>query len=428
MATDPKKISNDDFLIMVTANKSNETIEGISTIVNVGLSAAEKAIYATAEKTTGLLSKVVSTVGKIGNVGTGLEIIGDALQKTDLSTPNLQNEFIYIDEKTANKINETSKSLGKSLSEMGRVLNPIYLAGTLAEAYGYDKLGEVLKNNSTPVEILATATKIGQANGASYTSEGINEEALAQAKEQMSSYVKPDNIPLTENDVFDKANSQVATYMNSNTHELSIADDAKKNEAAVAKEIEVFKNTIANTANVIAQSVATNSIAPVVKAITNVAKKAVKTTTKPLGSVGTKSQIEEEYSKNIQAYMEEAKKMPYATVTSDETKKRLEDISMNNLLTYDMIGKFAVGTPYIPKDMIALVHEGEMIVPKSQNPYAGANRIKAAMNASSADVAAATANNTSNITYTFNSPKALGMSEILREMRLVEQRKALLGV
>lgn len=31
---------------------------------------------------------------------------------------------------------------------------------------------------------------------------------------------------------------------------------------------------------------------------------------------------------------------------------------------------FAVGTRYLPYDMMAMVHEGEMIVPKSENPYA----------------------------------------------------------
>ena len=31
---------------------------------------------------------------------------------------------------------------------------------------------------------------------------------------------------------------------------------------------------------------------------------------------------------------------------------------------------FAVGTRYLPMDMMAMVHEGEMIVPKSENPYA----------------------------------------------------------
>lgn len=33
-------------------------------------------------------------------------------------------------------------------------------------------------------------------------------------------------------------------------------------------------------------------------------------------------------------------------------------------------GAFAVGSKYLPKDMLAMVHEGEMIVPKSENPYA----------------------------------------------------------
>ena len=33
-------------------------------------------------------------------------------------------------------------------------------------------------------------------------------------------------------------------------------------------------------------------------------------------------------------------------------------------------GAFAIGTRYLPMDMMAMVHEGEMIVPKSENPYA----------------------------------------------------------
>lgn len=105
--------------------------------------------------------------------------------------------------------------------------------------------------------------------------------------------------------------------------------------------------------------------------------------------------------------------------------QKLDDAVRKGLFG-NLLKGYAIGTPYLPNDMIALVHEGEMIVPKSQNPYAGANRIKAAMNATNADTAAS--NVTNNITYTFNSPKALGMSDILKEMRLAEQRKTLLGV
>lgn len=35
------------------------------------------------------------------------------------------------------------------------------------------------------------------------------------------------------------------------------------------------------------------------------------------------------------------------------------------------IPAFAVGTNYVPRDMLALIHEGEAIVPKAYNPYAG---------------------------------------------------------
>lgn len=34
---------------------------------------------------------------------------------------------------------------------------------------------------------------------------------------------------------------------------------------------------------------------------------------------------------------------------------------------------FAVGTKYLPEDMVILAHQGEMIVPKSENPYANSN-------------------------------------------------------
>jgi hypothetical protein len=37
------------------------------------------------------------------------------------------------------------------------------------------------------------------------------------------------------------------------------------------------------------------------------------------------------------------------------------------------IPAFAVGTNYVPKDMIAQIHEGEMIVPKAFNPVAAGN-------------------------------------------------------
>jgi hypothetical protein len=37
------------------------------------------------------------------------------------------------------------------------------------------------------------------------------------------------------------------------------------------------------------------------------------------------------------------------------------------------IPSFAVGTRYLPKDMLIQAHEGEMIVPKSENPYANSS-------------------------------------------------------
>ena len=35
---------------------------------------------------------------------------------------------------------------------------------------------------------------------------------------------------------------------------------------------------------------------------------------------------------------------------------------------------FAVGTDYVPRDMLAMIHEGEQIVPKAYNPAANGGR------------------------------------------------------
>ena len=40
-------------------------------------------------------------------------------------------------------------------------------------------------------------------------------------------------------------------------------------------------------------------------------------------------------------------------------------------LTANFGGFFASGTPYVPRDMLAYVHEGEGIFPKQMNPFAG---------------------------------------------------------
>jgi hypothetical protein len=37
------------------------------------------------------------------------------------------------------------------------------------------------------------------------------------------------------------------------------------------------------------------------------------------------------------------------------------------------VPQFAVGTNYVPRDMIAKIHEGEAIIPKAYNPAAGGN-------------------------------------------------------
>lgn len=40
-------------------------------------------------------------------------------------------------------------------------------------------------------------------------------------------------------------------------------------------------------------------------------------------------------------------------------------------LHFDKIPKLAIGTNYVPEDMLAIIHKGEAIVPKKYNPYAG---------------------------------------------------------
>jgi len=65
---------------------------------------------------------------------------------------------------------------------------------------------------------------------------------------------------------------------------------------------------------------------------------------------------------------------------------------------------YKVGSRYIPTDMIAQVHQGEMIVPKSENPYANSGgRISP---------------NKGDVYITLNSPTALSPSETARQAKL----------
>jgi hypothetical protein len=46
------------------------------------------------------------------------------------------------------------------------------------------------------------------------------------------------------------------------------------------------------------------------------------------------------------------------------------------------IPRFDVGTRYLPEDMLVQAHKGEMIVPKSENPYANSGNGKTLPNGS----------------------------------------------
>lgn len=48
---------------------------------------------------------------------------------------------------------------------------------------------------------------------------------------------------------------------------------------------------------------------------------------------------------------------------------------MNTFDKFAAENKYEKGTPWVPEDQIALIHEGEMVVPKDKNPYNSSNKI-----------------------------------------------------
>ena len=74
---------------------------------------------------------------------------------------------------------------------------------------------------------------------------------------------------------------------------------------------------------------------------------------------------------------------------------------------------FAVGTRYLPNDMLIQAHEGEMIVPKSENPYANSN---GSILSKSGGI---------NQTINIYAPIALSPSETARQNKRVLQESAL---
>ena len=81
-------------------------------------------------------------------------------------------------------------------------------------------------------------------------------------------------------------------------------------------------------------------------------------------------------------------------------------------------GSFAVGTRYLPKDMLLQAHEGEMIVPKSENPYAN----------SSGQILSSARENKNNITVNINGANVMDDYGVDRLMDRVMDRIAVLGV
>lgn len=74
---------------------------------------------------------------------------------------------------------------------------------------------------------------------------------------------------------------------------------------------------------------------------------------------------------------------------------------------------FDVGSRYVPQDMVAMVHQGEMIIPKSENPYAN-----------SGGQITPTGTKIEQTLHIY-SPKALSPSEITRQQQMAWQELAL---
>jgi hypothetical protein len=71
---------------------------------------------------------------------------------------------------------------------------------------------------------------------------------------------------------------------------------------------------------------------------------------------------------------------------------------------------YSVGSRYIPYDQTANIHKGEMIVPKSENPYANSNgRIMPSANG---------------MTVIINSPTALNPSQVALALKHTQQELA----
>lgn len=76
--------------------------------------------------------------------------------------------------------------------------------------------------------------------------------------------------------------------------------------------------------------------------------------------------------KELKKSLKEAEK-EYAKFFKNLSKysKGKGNVSISTDVSVD--AAFAEGTKYVPRDMIAMIHEGEAVVPKKYNPYAGAN-------------------------------------------------------
>lgn len=448
------RIDDKTFINIVSANEKGEssytnnvsTVSGVVSQLKPASTTVTKIIEAPELKSLDGLINLKDVPGYLG-------ILADTFGNAFINTKEIESEAnAYLGE--SHETVENTKAAGDWLKTAASVISdPIYDLGIVVGLINED-MGNVIKSNSTLTKLAATLINLNAANGGlNFDETKINEYAskqyLVEKEEEAQKNKTTENTEMDSQakmalssitSIIGPSISAVLSNMNSGKEVQILGESESASDANLGT---VLTNGMIDTLNSVKtlgaavvssiSSVATNIVSSTPKIASTVLSKVTKNASNNSGT-RTASQKIEEITKNttigsVTSSIQEMAKAAAEEETKTGKRNPLEGLtSLDYLLAIDSIGKFAVGTPYIPNDMIALVHEGEMIVPKSQNPYAGANKIKAAINANSADKTATASNRVNNVTYTFNSPKALGMSDVLREMRLAEQRKVLLGV